>query len=205
MEKMIQQETTNKQNHEVEVRCLLSPQQYDAIQSGLQKGDAEFLGDEYISDLYFCHGSAKSFQEIEMDEVGSYSLRLRNSIKDGKSKVDLNMKIITEQGDHNAWEEHEISVSSFDEAKQILNVLGFKPYFQLEKHRTNFALNNMTVILEDIADFGRVMEVEMLTEQKMAQNAKDTIRNFMRESGITDDQIVPKSVTNMLMRERSSF
>lgn len=199
------QETAGIRNHEVEMRSLLSSQQYDEIKARLHKGKAEFLGEEHIADVYFCPVATKSFPEIEMDEVGSYSLRLRKSSKNGEEKVDLNMKVITEHGDHNAWKEHEVSVSSFDETKQMLSILGFKPYFQLDKHRTNFALDNMTVVLEDIADYGHVIEVEILTEKKEAEKAKDTIRDFMRESGIAEDQVVPKSVTNILMRERSSF
>jgi len=204
-QELIKPQEAGVRNHEVEVRSLLTSEQYEAIKGRLLDNEVEFLGEEIISDIYYCPIATKSFQEIEMDEVGSYSLRLRNRFKEGSSTADLNMKVITEYGDHNAWREHEVTVSSFDEAQEMLTVLGFKPFFQLNKHRTSFTLNDMTVALEDIQDYGYVLEVEIMAEKKRAEEAKNTIKDFMRESGITDNQIVPKSVTNLLMRERASF
>jgi len=198
-------ETQNPPTQEVEIRCLLTPQQHEEINAVLLKGEAVFLSEEHITDVYFCPVATKSFQEIEMDEVGSYSVRLRDRQGGNNKQADLNVKVITNKGDHNAWDEHEIIVSSVSEAQKILTTLGFKPYFMLEKHRTSFGYQDMTVILENIKDFGYVMEVEILTDRQQAENAKDTIRTFMKQSGIQDSQIVPKSVTNILMQQNARF
>jgi predicted adenylyl cyclase CyaB len=195
----------NIRDHEVEIRSLLSLTQYEAIKDKFKKNGVEFLGEECIVDIYFCPKSTKSFHEIEMDDVGSYSLRLRSSTKDEKQIVELNTKTITKQGDHNAWEEHEISVSNLDEAQKILDIVGFKPFFKLSKHRLNYFVDNLNVTLEDIDGYGKVIEVEILTEKNNAENAKNTIKNFLTTNGIVEDQVVPKSVTNILMKKRSSF
>lgn len=197
-------EEFDQPTHEVEMRCDLTSPQYDILRTVLHE-QATFLREEDITDVYYCPNDTQSFDEIEMDKVGSYSLRLRRSKVKSQEKVELNMKVITEEGDHNNWEEHEVEVSSFAEAQIMLGRIGLKPYFTLEKHRTSFASGDMTVALEDIKDYGSVMEVEILTERTKTAKAKDSIRGFMKEHGIQGNQIVAKSITNRLMRQRATF
>ena len=97
-----------------------------------------------------------------MDEIGSYSLRLRVARKNDVETITLNTKTITNTGDHNAWEEHEIIVDNFKEAALILSMTEFKPFFKLEKHRHTYVINEMEVLVEDITDFGGAIEVEIM-------------------------------------------
>ena len=48
-------------------------------------------------------------------------------------EVSINTKIITTEGDHNAWQEYEIDVSSFDAALAIFRAIGFKPFLLWKK------------------------------------------------------------------------
>ena len=139
-----------------------------------------------------------------MDEVGSYSLRLRRAKKGNeKEHVTLNTKVITNYGDHNAWEEHEVEISDFVEAAKILNTTEFKPFFKLEKTRYIYQLNDMEVCVEDITDFGGAVEVEIMCISGDETSAKGKIRDFLRQCGVSEDKIVPKSITNIIMKERA--
>ncbi len=140
-----------------------------------------------------------------MDEVGSYSLRLRK-LRRGtdKEKFTINTKTIMNRGDHNAWEEHEVEVSDFSEAGRIFNATEFKPFFKLEKERSVYILDNMEISVEDIVDFGGAVEVEvMCSSNGEAIDAKLKIKNFLHKCGINDASIVPKSITNIIMKERA--
>ncbi|MCX6808841.1 MAG: CYTH domain-containing protein [Candidatus Berkelbacteria bacterium] len=196
---------TKESNQEVELRAILTEKQRENLFDSVKAKGGIFESEEEITDHYFCVKTAKSFKEVEMDEVGSFSLRLRKCTKEGKTKTELNMKIITKSGDHHSWKEHEVLVDSFDQADAIVKVLGFKSYFTLEKKRTNFKIDEMLVIAEDIKDFGAALEVEIITSLDKSEEAKAKIKKLLDDLGVAPGQIAPKSITNILMHEKSVF
>lgn len=189
-------------NHlEVEIRALVKS--FDEVKNNVEGAGAEFLGSNTLHDIYFCSKGIKTVEEAEMHEVGSYSLRLRKYLKGDGMTVSLNTKSITSRGDHNAWEEHETEVADFAETARILLATEFKPFFELQKIRYEYRLGELNINLEDIKDFGTGVEVEILTTPGNETAAKERIMNFLMDIGITKDQIVPKSITNIVMKERA--
>ncbi len=194
----------NKQ--EVEIRAFLVPEQRRGIEQKIEEMGGSIEKHLELTDVYFCNNNVKLFAEIEMCEVGSYSLRIRKSSEGGRSEiVELNTKVITQHDDHNAWEEHEIQLDSFEEGRAILRAIGFKEFFTVEKARTVMRLNECTIALEDVKNFGPIIEVEIMTTQAKAEEAKKKIRELLAILGVKEDQIVAKSVTNLLMRKWAKF
>ena len=195
-------QNTETKNREVEIRARLDD--IDSFKNILKERGVEFTMSVYICDIYFCNHAATKVEDVEMDAVGSYSLRLRRAKKgDDKEHVTLNTKTITHHGDHNAWEEHEVEVSDFTEAAKILNTTEFKPFFKLEKTRCIYRLDEMEVCVENITDFGGAVEVEIMCAPGDEARAKEKIKDFLRICNIGEDEIVPKSITNIIMKERA--
>lgn len=192
-------------NHEVELRVLLKENEHAQIFEKLEKAGAVLKDEENLTDIYFCSNSVTSFSGVEMDKVGSFGLRLRQTKKHNQTKNDLNIKIITSYADHHAWEEHEVQIDYFEEMKAILKALGFKAFVTIEKKRSNYAYKNMLVIVEDIKDFGLGIEVEIMTSKEKTEVAKEEIKNFLTSIGIGPEKIVPKSITNIIMRKKAKF
>ena len=192
-------------NQEVEIRALLDKGQKVQLENSLIQEGTEVERDMHIIDMYFCPQVVQSFEEVEMHCVGSFGLRIRKQTVGNDTIVELNTKMITTEGDHNTWEEHETIVSSFEEIVVILQTIGFKPFFTLEKVRTTYHLEDMAVCIEDIVGLGPVVEVEIMSTKSKSVEAKQQIRKFLANFGVNDDQIVAKSVTNMLMRDKSRF
>jgi predicted adenylyl cyclase CyaB len=192
-------------DHEVELRVLLQENEHAQIFEKLKSVGAVLRDEENLTDIYFCPKEVTSFSGVEMDEVGSFGLRLRQTITDGKTKNDLNIKIITSYADHHAWEEHEVEVDSLEEMKAILKGLGFKAFVTIEKKRSNYTYQNMLVIVEDIKDFGLGIEVEIKISYEKREEAKVEIKKFLQSIGIGEEKIVPKSITNIIMREKAEF
>ena len=63
----------------------------------------------------------------------------------------------------------------------------------------------MTTNLDIIKTFGTTIEVEIITNKENSDNSKVQIKNYLRTLGILEDQIVPKSITNILMHKMSKF
>jgi predicted adenylyl cyclase CyaB len=193
--------TNMQKNIEVEVRALVA--NLDDFESTLVKMGANFVGESYLCDIYFCKRSASSVEEVEMHEEGSYSLRLRKSKTDGTESYTLNTKTIIREGDHNAWEEHETVVDSFEETQKILTLTEFAPFFKLEKNRRVYSYGEIEIAVEDIVDFGGAVEIEIMTHSGEEGAAKEKLIEFLASVGVTKDNILPKSITNIVMKERA--
>lgn len=191
--------------HEVEFRALISRDIFDKFLAEARDSTKKTIKPLSIIDAYYCAKSVTSFKEIEMDKVGSYSLRLRCEQDSDKENSSMNTKVIQSEGDHNAWLEHQINISSFSEAERILNSIGFKKFFELSKKRYSFHDHGVEVCLEDIHDFQPAIEVEMMTTHDNIEKAKNDLIIFLDKHGIKKDMIVKKSITNILMREKSRF
>lgn len=191
-----------ERNIEVELRALVAdPKDF---QEKLKQKGAEHKNSSYLKDVYFCDKKATSVADVEMDKVGSYSLRLRIARKGDTETISLNTKTITTEGDHNAWEEHEVKIDNFREAALILSTTEFKPFFELEKHRHTYLLNDMEILVEEITDFGGAIEVEIMCMPGEEESSKAKIKNLLtNELGLSEAEIVPKSVTNIIMKQRA--
>jgi predicted adenylyl cyclase CyaB len=194
--------SNKNQNHiEVELRALVKD--LKTLETQIKETGAEYIGSSSLHDIYFCEKSISTIEGAEMNEVGSYSIRIRKYSKDGTKSTTLNTKIIITKGDHHAWEEHETEVDDFYETAKILSMTEFKPFFELKKTRHEYKLNNLGIFVEDIKDFGGAIEVEILTNPGTEEKSKEVILDFLLKLGLSKDDVVPKSVTNIVMKQRA--
>lgn len=192
---------TNKKNIEVELRALVKNDK-ELVKKIKSKG-AKLIKETIIHDIYFCLKNQNTIKEVEMNKVGSYSLRLRKSIEKNKTVISINTKSIIKESDYNAWEEHETIVESFDEMAKILLATEFKPFFELKKKRKEYKLAEINISLEEIEYFGSSIEVEIMTTAGQEKSAKDRLKKLLSDLGISDKDIVSKSITNIIMRQRA--
>ncbi|ASI13620.1 CYTH-like superfamily phosphatase [Candidatus Mancarchaeum acidiphilum] len=192
---------------EVEKRALLDRSEYNKVKGKLEELGASYNGIAHVKDVYFCKKDAKSFSEVEMNDIGSFSLRLRGQRNGnmGPAEATMNVKIITKEGDHNSWEEHETGIESIDEASAIFKAIGFKPFCTIEKDRSKYVLDGTNILLEDIEDFGLGVEAEIITNKEDSDAAKEKIDKVLAKIGISKSDIVEKSITNRIMKEKSYF
>ncbi len=191
---------------EVEIRAKLSIEEQTQVIGKIKELGGVPTGEESILDNYWCISSFNNFEDVRMDKVGTYSLRTRKRNKGGILTTDLNTKVITKENDHNAWDEFETSVSDFENTENILKSLGFKVFFSLEKTRETYLLNEYTIVLENITNYGLVMEVELMLSKDIAESGKGKILEFMKENfGINDTNIIPKTPVNEMMQAMAKF
>lgn len=187
---------------EVEIRALI--EDIRSFQKKLISQGGKYQEERYLCDIYFCKKEYTQLKEAEMNKVGSYGLRLRKSKNhSGQWESTLNVKTITKENDHNAWEEHEVIVDDFMETSKILLSTGFKPFFKLEKMRYHYALNDFAVFVEKIENFGCCVEVEIMTTPGNEEDAKNKILALLNKLDVEESKIVPKSITNLIMQEKA--
>lgn len=190
---------------EVEKRIILSPEQRDRVVEELKNMGAEFIKDQIIEDDYFCNKNCRSFAETAMKDVGSYGLRIRKKQEGDQTEYELNIKVITQEDNHHSWEEHEVSVDSRDEAANILDALNQKTFFRFKKERHIYKLDDLEILIEDIKDFGPIIEIEAKTTLENSEKMQSKIVDLLQKLKLNPDDIVPKSVTYILMEKGSKF
>lgn len=190
---------------EVEKRIILTKEQRDRIFDDLKSIGGEYLKTQKIEDSYFCDKNCKSFAETAMKNVGSYGLRIRKKIDDDIASFQLNIKVITEDDNHHSWEEHEVRVDDEKEMSEILNALGQKMFFKFSKERHVFKYDNLEILIEDIEGFGPIVEVEGKTTFDQSEQMQEKIIETLKKLRLNPDNIVPKSVTFILMDKGSKF
>lgn len=189
-------------NKEVEIRAWLDD--VNVFKNTLKKLRAKFIRSINIHDIYFCNKALNKIEDVEMNKIGSYGLRLRQTKeKNKKEKISINTKTITKHKDHNAWEEHEVEINNFSEMVEILETTEFKPFFELQKTRYIYKLDNMEICIEDIKNFGKTLEIEIMCKPGEEKKAKEKIKKFLDSCKIDKNKIVPKSITNIIMKERA--
>jgi len=69
-----------EEKQEIEIRAILHGKQRTVLETELTEIGAKFEGKVQITDTYLCPSSINFFEEIEMNRVGSYSLRIRRQL-----------------------------------------------------------------------------------------------------------------------------
>jgi len=192
-----------KKDQEVELRVLVKNMDKDQTRGRILALGAVSHGIRNIHDTYYCDNSCKVVEDAEMNRVGSFSIRIRKEIRDGVTIITYNKKIITREGDHHSWQEEEEVLDDIEKAEKEVISAGNKFFFSLEKAREVFGLDDMEICLEDIVDFGLGIEVEVMTTKEESESSIQRIKKLFTTLGISNEDILPKSITNIIMHERA--
>lgn len=190
---------------EVETRAAISPDFLETVIENLKRLGAEQISAEKIEDAHYCPQNVGSFDEIAMNEVGSYGLRVRRVTKSSGVESNINAKVLTRPNDHSSWMEVESDVQSWESICQILEIIGFKCFFSVLKERQTYQFGNYTIVLDEIPNFGIVIEVEQLVDDTNVEQAKEDTRNLLYKLGISKNNILTTSVPRILMQKFAKF
>ena len=180
---------------EIEIRAFVD--NLESIEKKLKLMKVKKTEITQIKDIWYGPKDASSYEDVKMDHVGSYGLRLRQE-KD--KPAELNVKAIITHGDHNVFDEAETNINNIDQMKTILKLIGLKPFCVLEKKRTTYSLDNMKINLEDIKGFEPCIEIEILADEDFDKH-KEKIHKMIEKLGIKNKDIIEKSITLLFMKK----
>lgn len=158
------------------------------IERKLLELEAKFLKKEEQEDIYFNHPS-RDFAET--DEA----LRIRK-IEKGFYLTYKGPKLdkLTK-----TREEHEIKISSFEEAKEILKKLKFREVAAIRKQREYYALDNFIIALDEVEGLGSFIEVE----KKAEHYTPEEIIAFLKKLGIKERDFERRSYLKLALARSS--
>lgn len=98
--------------------------------------------------------------------------------------------------------EHEIRFEPTSEAEEFLLEIGFKKITKVDKVRTEFKLNDVTVSLDEVMGLGSFVEVEILCGEGEEELAKVKIAEVAKVVGL-DPVLIEKKKYDQLVSELS--
>ena len=144
----------------------------DRIEEKLKALGASLKNSALQVDYYFSH-PCKDFLHTDealrvrvMDkfiEVTYKGPRRKNSVK---SREEINIRF---------------SKNDFKNILRLLQRLGFKKYFIIEKYRKEYSLNDFNICLDDVKGLGKFVEIELLGDSR---NIMDRIIKLVRKLDI---------------------
>lgn len=94
--------------------------------------------------------------------------------------------------------EHEIKVEPTSEVEEFLLEIGFKPITKIEKVRTEFKLDPITISLDEVTNLGHFVEVEILCIEGEEEQAKENIAKVAGAIGLDPLRIEKKKYDQLI-------
>ncbi len=160
---------------------------------------AGFVPGEQVkeTDMYF-NGAQRDFRRT--DEA----LRLRSvcSLPDGPCESLLTYKGPKLDQVSSTRTEYETVVSQGETTEKILEALGYRAIFTVEKVRRTYRKDHVTLCLDDVAGLGQFLELETLAPaEEYREKALEEILGLLDRLGVPQDQLTRLSYLEMLIRK----
>jgi adenylate cyclase class 2 len=186
--------------YEVELKIRAD---HDRVRGRLDELGATPVGTVVQEDTYF---DAPDRNFAETDEA----LRVRREQPPGESgKTVLTYKGPLVDPDSKTRQEAETAVEDGDEARAILDGLGYDAAATVRKERSRFALKECTIALDTVDGLGEFVEVELETDQNLdADDGTETLDHLrgeaatvMTDLGLDPEEQIRTSYLGLLLAD----
>jgi len=147
------------------------------------------------------HGT-KKIVDYYFGDIGLYSkighsfwIRLRVRGK----KIELAYKGST--GKDGVYEEYEQELQDLDIAISIFTKMGLTNEITIEKERTSFRLNDISIEIDDFGEKGVFIEAETISEN----DDKSKLYELFKKLGISRKDIFEKGYITLMLEEKNSL
>jgi len=138
-----------------------------------------------------------------LEDFLSNEVFLRIRIQNGQhgEKVILTAKSPkAKQGDESLVKrEHEVVVSSADEARNILSMLGLREAVRVIKKRRTTKYDGYEICMDDVEGLGSFIELEKMADEKDAAHIQKGMLEFLMALGISPEDQVKKGYDILML------
>ena len=128
---------------------------------------------------------------------------LRIRIQDDGTTVLTAKRPVRKAGDVLVKYEHEVLVSSADEARAMLVLMGFSEAVRVVKVRRKGYVSGYEACLDDIEGLGTFIELEQMGAQEDAERIQAEMRAFLSSLGIAPEDAVTKGYDVLMLESES--
>ncbi|HVX90731.1 MAG TPA: class IV adenylate cyclase [Candidatus Paceibacterota bacterium] len=139
-----------------------------------------------------------------VEEIISNDVFARIRIENGSKVVLTIKKPISKVADVLVKHEHEVVVDSAEEARGMLELLGLKESVRVVKTRRTGHYGAYEICIDDVADLGSFIEVEIMGEQEDAQELQNKMWEFLASLGIAPHDQVTRGYDLLMAAAQSA-
>jgi predicted adenylyl cyclase CyaB len=155
---------------EVEIRTFISPSQYQSLMKKLRK-IAKFK-DEINEETIYC--GSENLRIRKNDEASYLILKSGRIHQNFRGEIEIKFKR-----------------EDFEKMKEILERIGFPVIAIWKRKRLAFDWNGTKVFLDDTKGYGKIIELEKITNEKNKEKAFSDLKSKLLNLGIK--KITPKN------------
>jgi predicted adenylyl cyclase CyaB len=158
------------------------------------------IGAETVIDHYFYDPKRK---ELRPNRKGAVQSVFRLRQKGAKSFMTYKVDHLDRYGNWSHSDEHEIEVSDFKVAENIVKRLGLKPLVKIHNKRNIFRKGNYEILLEDVKGLGLFLEIERLdapSDASVPKIRKDILK-LMGSLGIRVSEEVQAGKPELMLKK----
>ena len=188
---------------EVEMRILLKDK--NAVEEALKKKGGKLVYCTQLKDYWFARKDAVGVDDALINNSG-FALRIRETLDpySGKIHASLDCKTLCDGTNHAFCNEYEVDLDEVESMRAILEALAFKQILLVDKERLMYKLDGTNFCFDTITGVGEGLEIERITEGDW-QPEYDKLVKIAHELGVTDDEILEKSLTYIAMQKLAKF
>jgi adenylate cyclase class 2 len=171
-----------------EIEAKMKVEDFDRVRDALTKAGAARIGSVLETNTFF--DSAE--KNLVAKDTG---LRLRRTRDDdtGAERFIITVKGPQQGGDLKNRPEAEVVVENGDDARAVLEALGYTPTLSFEKRRESWKLDDARIELDELPVLGRFIEIEAPSEQ--------SVMAVRRKLGFCDAPLIKTGYATMLARD----
>ena len=166
----------NMKQIEIELKAKLNNP--DKMEIKLKELEAEFIDKKHQIDTYL----SPPHQSL----IGkTIYLRVRHDKLSGKARFEYDIGL--KECGASLAEEYEVEINDPETMLTILNKLDFVIDTVVDKKRLTYKLGNFTIVLDDVKELGRFMEIELLDTEY--EEAEQKINQLYEKLGVPKQDI----------------
>lgn len=191
--------------YEVEVKVRAD---HDAVRERLTALDAQSLGTVVQVDTYFdaphrdfaATDEALRIREVRaVENADTSALDPEAALEDAESRLTYKGPLV--ESTAKTREEFETKVADSATGRTILDRLGFEPVATVRKVRERYELDGYVVTLDDVADLGEFVEVEIEATEAEIEQARDGAFEVLSRLGLDPEESIRTSYLELLLSE----
>jgi len=177
----------------IEIEAKMKVERFDEVRRRLGESGARRVGEVLETNRFFDTPDRKLL-------AADKGLRLRTArdVEGGRERHIITVKGPQRQGELKSREETEVDVADAQDARRVLQALGYEPTLSFEKRRESWELGRCKIELDELPLLGRFVEIEGPDEP--------TVMRLREKLGLADRPLIKTPYIKMLadyLKERS--
>ncbi|MCL5011978.1 MAG: class IV adenylate cyclase [Patescibacteria group bacterium] len=178
---------------------------YDALADAKQKlAKFSYHGDKKTIDVYYVDPLRSALRPTEHNELKEV-FRLRE--KDGACFLAYKVNHYDSSDIWTYSDEHEVEVSDFRTAENIIEHLGFKTLVEIRNVKHTYTTDRFEIVLEEVENLGTFLEVERhsISDSEDIIDAKKEIWDFIKNLEIKVSDELHEGKPELMLKKIQSI